>query len=49
MTTIKTKVQHNELPQTTIIFRIIDGTIRLNNAKIQTHPLCSICVRCDGI
>ena len=40
------KVQLNKLPQTTIIFRIIDGTIRLNNAKIQTHALGSIC---DGI
>jgi len=33
------KVQLNKLPQTTIIFRIIDGTIRFNNAKIQTHAL----------
>ena len=38
MTTTTTKqVQLNKLPQTTIIFRIIDGTIRFNNAKIQTH------------
>jgi len=30
---------------------IIDGTIRFNNAKIQTqtHALGSICVRRDGI
>jgi len=43
------KVQLNKLPQTTIIFRIIDGTIRFNNAKIQTHALGSICGRRDGI
>ena len=48
-TTTTTKVQLNELPQTTIIFRIIEGTIRFNNAKIQTHALGSICVRCYGI
>jgi len=35
----KKKVQLIKLPQTTIIFRIIDGTIRFNNAKIQTHAL----------
>jgi len=34
-TTIKGPL--NKLPQTTIIFKIIDGTIRFNNAKIQTH------------
>ena len=34
--------------QTTIIFRIIEGTIRFNNDKIQTHALGSICHR-DGI
>ena len=28
--------------------KIIDGTMRFNNAKIQTHALGSICVRCDG-
>ena len=44
-----TKVQLNKLPQTTIIFRILDGTIRFNNAKIQTHALGSICVCRDGI
>jgi len=43
------KVQLNKLPQTTIIFIIIDGTIRFNNAKIQTHALGSICVRRDDI
>ena len=44
------KVQLNKLPQTTmIIFRIIVGTIRFNNAKIQTHALGSMCVRRDGI
>jgi len=48
MTTI-TKVQLNKLHQTTIIFRIIDGTIRFNNDRIQTHALGSICVRRDGI
>ena len=47
-TTATTKVQPNKLPQTTFIFRIIDGTKRFNNAKIQTHALGSICVRCDG-
>jgi len=40
--TTKQKVQLNKLPQTTITFRIIDGTI-------QTHTLGSICVRRDGI
>jgi len=50
MTTTKTtKVQLNKLPQTTIIFRIIDGTKRFNNVNIQTHALGSICVRRDGI
>jgi len=43
------KVQLNKLPKTTIIFIIIDGTIRFNNAKIQTHALGSICVRRDDI
>ena len=43
------KVQLNKLPQTNIIFRIIDGTIRFNNDNIQTHPLGSICIRRDGI
>ena len=43
------KVQLNKLPQTTIIFRIIDSTIRFNNAKIQKHALGSIYVRRDGI
>ena len=44
------KVQLNKLPQTTmIIFRIIVGTIRFNNAKIQTHALGSMCVRRDSI
>jgi len=33
------KNQLHKLPQTTIIFRIIDGTIRFNNAKIQIHVL----------
>ena len=33
------KVQLHKLPQTTIIFRIIEGTIRFNNAKIQIHVL----------
>ena len=42
-------VQLNKLPQTNIIFRIIDGTIRFNNAIIQTHALGSVCVRRDGI
>jgi len=49
MTTITTHVQLNKLSQTTIILRIIDGTIRFNNAEIQTHALGSICVRRDGI
>ena len=48
MTTTK-QVQLKKLPQTTIIFIIIDGTIRFNNIKIQTHALGSICVRRDGI
>jgi len=47
--TTTTKVQPNKLPQTTIKFRIIDGTIRFNNTKIQTHALGSICVRRDSI
>ena len=34
ITTTITKVQLNKLHQTTIIFRIIDGTICFNNAKI---------------
>jgi len=42
-TTTTANVQLNKLPQTTIIFRIIDCTIRFNNAKIQTHPFGSIC------
>ena len=48
-TTKTTKVKLNKLPQTSIIFRIIDGTICFNNHKIQTHTLGSICVRRDGI
>jgi len=48
-TTTTTKVQLNKLPQTTILFRIVDGTIRFNNAKIQTQALGSICVCRDGI
>ena len=40
---------HNKLPLTTITFRIIDGTIRFNNAKIHTHALGSICVQRDDI
>jgi len=48
MTTSTTTVQVNKLPLTTIIFRIIDGTIRFYNDKIQTHALGSICHR-DGI
>ena len=48
-TTTTTKLQLNKLPQTTIIFGIIDGTIRFNNAKIQTQALGSICVRRDRI
>ena len=43
MTTTTTKVQLNKLPQTTIIFRIIDDTICLNNHKIQTHALGLMC------
>jgi len=35
-TTTTTDVQLNKLPQTTIIFRIIDGTIRFNDVNIQT-------------
>jgi len=46
--TTTTQVQLHKLTQTTIIVRTIDGTIRFNNAKIQTHALDSICVRCDG-
>jgi len=49
MATTTKNVQLNKPQHTTIIFRIIDGTIRLNNAKIQTHALGSICVRRDGI
>ena len=41
-TTTTTKVQLNKLSQTTIIFRMINGTIRFSNAKIQTHTLGSI-------
>jgi len=48
MTTTK-QVQLKKLPQTTIIFIIIDGTIRFNNIKIQTRVLGLICVRRDGI
>ena len=48
-TTTTANVQLNKLSQTTIIFGIIGGTIRFNNAKIQTHTLGSICVRRDGI
>ena len=48
-TTTTTKVQLNKLPKNTIIFRILDCTIRFNNAKILTHALGSICVCCDGI
>ena len=48
-TTTTKQVQLNKLPQTIIIFRIIDGTIRFNNAKIQTHALGSIRVCRDGI
>ena len=44
-----TTAQLNKLPQTTIKFIIIDGIIRFNNHKIQTHALCSICVCHDGI
>jgi len=47
--TTTTKVQLNKLPQTTIIFRIKDGTIRFNSAKIQTLALGSICVRRHSI
>ena len=43
------KVQLNKLPQTAIMFKIIDGTILFNNAKIQIHALGSICVRRDSI
>ena len=43
------KGQLNKLPQSTIIIRLIDGTIRFNKAKIQTHALGSICIRRDGI
>ena len=39
----------NKLHQTIIIFRIPDGTIPFNNARIQTHALGAICVRRDGI
>jgi len=39
----------NKLHQTTIILRTIDGTIRFNNAKVQIHPLDSICVLRGGI
>ena len=49
MTTTTTKGRLNKLPQTTIIFRIIDGTIGFNNVNIQTHAHGSICVRRDGI
>ena len=50
MTTITTTTAElNKLPLTIIIFIIIDGTIRFNNHKIQTHALGSICVRHDGI
>ena len=31
------KVLLNKLPQTIIIFRVIDNTIRFNNAKIKKH------------
>ena len=44
-----TTVQLNKLPQTTIIFRIIAGTKRFNNEKIQRHALGSIYVRRAGI
>jgi len=43
-TTTTTKVKLNKLTQTTLLIRIIDGTIGFNNAKIQTHALGSICV-----
>ena len=49
MTTTTKKMQLNKLPQTTILFRTIDGTICFNNDNIQTHVLGSICVRRDGI
>ena len=41
--------QLNKLPLTTIIFIIIDGIIRFNNHKIQTHALGSICIRRGSI
>ena len=37
------KKMFNKLPQTTIIFRIIDGTIRFNNAKKHTRTLFKMC------
>ena len=37
--TTTTTVQLNKLPVITIVFRIIDGTIGLNNTKIQIHAL----------
>jgi len=37
-----TNVRLNKLPQTTIIFRIIEGTIYFDYAKIQTHALVSM-------
>ena len=39
------KNQPIKLHHTTIICRIIDGTRRFNNSKIQSHALGSICVR----
>ena len=49
MTTSTTTAQLNKLPLTTIILRIINGTIRFNNDKIQTQALGSICIRRNGI
>mgnify|MGYP007091342417 CR=1 FL=1 len=49
MTATRKQVQLNKLLKTTIVLRIIDGTIRFYNAKIQTHSLGSIHVRRDGI
>ena len=42
MTTTTTATHKVQLPQLTIILRIIDSTIRFNNVKIQTHALGSI-------
>ena len=48
MITTTTIAQLNKLPLTSIIVRIIDGTICFDNHNIQTHVLGSICLRRDG-